>query len=147
MPVQSIKMKCLKNMTDFIDVNYLDSVGATKLIMIESSIKVQKCYTCKEPFNRERMVPPYNFIFSRKTKRLRPDGKGGQIRGRTPTPAFFCACDMACLEVEFPQVKKEDIYMGNLTFHCLTPSQKKFLKLKGYWDPIVHNRRRKSSFQ
>ena len=116
---------------DFIDVNYLDSVGATKLIMIESSIKVQKCYTCKEPFNRERMVLPYNFIFSSKTKRLRPDGKGGQIRGRTPTPAFFCTRDMACLEVEFPQVKKEDIYMGNLTFHCLTPSQKKFLKLKG----------------
>ena len=91
---------------DFIDVDYLDSVGATKLIMIESSIKVQKCYTCKEPFNRERMVPPYNFIFSRKTKRLRPDGKGGQIRGRTPTPAFFCARDMACLKVEFPRVKK-----------------------------------------
>ena len=115
--------------------------------MIKSSIKVKKCYTCKEQFNRERLVPPYNVIFSRKTKRLRPDGNGGWIRGNTPTSAFFCARDMACLEVEFPRVKKEDIYMGNLTFHCLTTSQKKFLKLKGYWDPIVHNRRLKSSFQ
>ena len=132
---------------EFIDADYLNSVGATKLITLESAIRVKSCYTCKEPFNRERMVPPYNFIFSRKTKRLRPDGNGGQIRGKTPTSAFFCARDMACLEVEFPNVKKENIYMGNLTFHCLTHSQKKFLKLKGYWDPIVHNRRLKSSFQ
>ena len=66
------------------------------------------------------MVPPYNLIFCRKIKRLRPDGKGGQIRGHLPTLAFFCTHDMACLELEFPRVKNEDIYMGNMTFNSLT---------------------------
>ena len=93
------------------------------------------------------MVPPYNLIFCQKMKRLRPDGKGGQIRGHLPMPAFFCTCDMACLELEFPRVKNEDIYMGNMTFNSLTRLHKKFLKMKGYWDSIVHNRRHKASFQ
>ena len=93
------------------------------------------------------MVQPYNLIFCHKTKRLRPDGKGGQIQASVPSPSFYCMCDMACLEMEFPQVKKEDIYMGNLTFNSLTPAHKKLLKMKGYWDSIVHNRRYKASFQ
>ena len=54
---------------------------------------------------------------------------------------------MNCLEVEFPKVKKEDIYMSNVTFGELTPVHKRFLKLKRYWDPIVRNRRRKAAFQ
>ena len=74
---------------EFIDADYLNSVGATKLITLESAIRVKSCYTCKEPFNRERMVAPYNFIFSRKTKRLRPDGNGGQIRGQNTNFSIF----------------------------------------------------------
>ena len=65
-------------------------------------------------------MPPYNLIFCWKTKRLRPDGKGGQIRGHLPTLAFFCTPDMACLQLEFPRVTNEDIYMGNMTFNSLT---------------------------
>ena len=116
------------------------------MVLKNDTIRVQKCYTCKQEFNREQMVPPYNLIFCQKMKRLRPDGKGGQIRGHLPTQAFFCARDMACLELEFPWVKNEDIYMGNMTFNSLTQSHK-FLKMKGYWDSIVHNRRCKASFQ
>ena len=134
-------------MTDFIDDEYLGSIGVTKLILLESAIRVEKCYTCKEEFDRQMMVPPYNLIFCWKRKRLRPDGKGGQIRASVPSPSFYCTHDMACLEVEFPWVKKEDIYMGNLTFNNLTHAYKKLLKMKGYWDLIVHNRRRKASFQ
>ena len=133
---------------DFIDDDYLSSIGVMKLILLESAIRVENCYTCKEEFDHQMMVPPYNLIFCRKTKRLRPDGKGGQIRASVPSPSFYCACDMACLEVEFLPVKKiEDIHMGNLTFNSLTCAHKKLLKMKGYWDSIVHNRRCKASFQ
>ena len=54
---------------------------------------------------------------------------------------------MACIELEFPKVQKKNIYMGNLTFRDLTPSHKKFLKLKGYWDAIIANRRLKAAYQ
>ena len=50
-------------------------------------------------------------------------------------------------ELEFSRVKNEDIYMGNMTFNSLTQSHKKFLKMKGNWDSIVHNRRHKASFK
>ena len=132
---------------DFIDDEFLDSIGVTKLILLESAIRVQKCYTCKEEFDQEKMVPPYNLVFCQKTKRLQPDGKGGQIQASVPAPSFYCVQDMACLEVEFPHMKKEDIYMGNMTFNSLTPAHKKLLKMKGYWDSIVHYRRHKASFQ
>ena len=93
------------------------------------------------------MVAPGNLVFSKKTRRLRPDGKGGQIKNKIATNAFFCACDMACIELEFPKVQKKHIYMGNLTFRDLTPAHKKFLKLKGYWDAIIANRRLKAAYQ
>ena len=134
-----------EDVPEFIDDDYVDSIGATKIIELNATIK--KCYSCGLYFNHEKMVPPYNLIFSRKTKRVRPDGKGGQIRAKIPTNAFFCARDMACLEMEFPRVEKKDIYMGNMAFNSLTRGHKKFLARKGYWDPIVHNRRLRASFQ
>ena len=54
---------------------------------------------------------------------------------------------MACLELEFPKIRKKMIYMGNLTFNQLTPAHKKYLKLKGYWDAIIANRRLKAAYQ
>ena len=93
------------------------------------------------------MVEPRNLIFSRKTKRWRPDGKGGQVKNRNATNAFFCCRDMACLELDFPNVRVRDIYMGNLTFQSLTASHKKYLKLKGHWDALIENRRRKAAYQ
>ena len=145
-PVRYMKKKW--NMyPDFIDAKYVDNVGATKLISLDIAVRVKKCYTCNHLFDRDCMVPPYDLIFSRKTKRLRPDGKGGNIRGPKPTPAFFCTRDMACLEFEFPSIKKKDIYMGNLTFNSLTRAHKKYLKIKGYWEPILHNRHLRASFR
>ena len=134
-----------EDVPEFIDEDYVDSVSATKIIELNATIK--KCYSCGVYFNHQKMVPPYNLIFSRKTKRMRPDGKGGQIRAKIPTNAFFCARDMACLELEFPHVEKKHIYMGNMTFNSLTRGHKKFLVRKGYWDAIVHNRRLRASFQ
>ena len=81
---------------DFIDDEHLGSIGVMKLILLESAIRVEKCYTCKEELDCQMMVPPYNLIFCRKTKRLRPDGKGGQIWASVPSPSFYCSCDMAC---------------------------------------------------
>ena len=83
------------------------------------------------------MVPPYDLIFTRKTRRLRPDGNGGQIKGHKATPAFFCTHNMACIEFEFPKVEKKDIYIGNFTFNGLNCTHKKYLKIKGYWDAIL----------
>ena len=137
----------MEHVPDFIDAEYVDNVGVTKLISLDVAVRVKKCYTCNHLFDRDRMVPPYDLIFSRKTKRLRPDGQGGHIRGPKPTPAFFCTRDMACLEFEFPSVEKKDIYMGNLTFNSLTRVHKKYLKIKGYWEPILHNRHLRASFR
>ena len=88
---------------EFIDDEFVSSVRATKLVFINNTIK--KCYGCGEVFNHKKMVEPRNLIFSRKTKRLRPDGKGGQVKNRNATNAFFCCRDMACLELEFPNVR------------------------------------------
>ena len=137
----------IEDVPDFIDAEYVDSVAATKLISLNNAVQVKKCYTCNHLFDREHMVAPYDMVFTRKTKRLRPDGKGGYTRGPKATPAFFCARDIACLEFEFPSVQKKDIYMGNLTVHSLTRSHKKWLKIKGYWEPILHNRRLRASFR
>ena len=93
------------------------------------------------------MVVPGNLVFSRKTKRFRPDGAGGQVRNKVATNAFFCARDMACLSMEFPKIRRKMIYMGNLTFNQLTPAHKKYLKSKGNWDAIIANRRLKAAYQ
>ena len=54
---------------------------------------------------------------------------------------------MACIEVEFPKVDKRDIYMSNMAFGELMQVHKRFLKLKGYWDPIIRNRWQKVAFK
>ena len=129
----------------FVDDDFVSSVRATKLVFINNTIK--RCYGCGQPFNHEEMLSPGNLVFSKKTRRMRPDGKGGQVKNKIATNAFFCARDMACMELEFPKVQKKHIYMGNLTFRNLTPAHKKFLKLKGYWDAIIANRRLKAAYQ
>ena len=129
----------------FIDEDYIRSVRATKIIRLNPTIR--KCYTCDYYFEHKKMKPPMDLVFTRKTRRMRPDGEGGEIRNKIPTNAFFCIRDMVCLELEFPEVKKEDLYMSNVAFGEMTPVHKKFLKLKGYWDPIIRNRRRKAAFQ
>ena len=129
---------------EFVDDDFVASVKATKLVFINNTIK--RCYGCGEKFNHGKMVPPRNLVFSRKTRRLRPDGKGGQVKNRIATNAFFCARDMGCIEMEFPQVPKRHIYMGNVTFKGLTPGHKKYLKMKGYWDAIIANRKLKAAY-
>ena len=47
-----------EDVPNFTDDNYLNSVGITKMVLINDTIRVQKCYTCKQEFNREQMVPP-----------------------------------------------------------------------------------------
>ena len=141
----SIHSDELEEVPQFVDDDFVGSVRATKLVFINNTIK--RCYGCGQPFQHSKMVSPRNLVFSKKTRRLRPDGKGGQIKNKIATNAFFCACDMACIELEFPKVQKKHIYMGNLTFRDLTPSHKKFLKLKGYWDAIIANRRLKAAYQ
>ena len=141
----SIHSDELEEVPQFVDDNFVGSVKATKLVFINNTIK--RCYGCGQPFQHSKMVTPGNLVFSKKTRRLRPDGKGGQIKNKIATNAFFCACDMACIEIEFPKVQKKHIYMGNLTFRDLTPAHKKFLKLKGYWDAIIANRRLKAAYQ
>ena len=66
-----------EDVPEFIDEDYVDSISATKIIELNATIK--KCYSCGLYYSHEKMVPPYNLIFSRKTKRMCPDGKGGQI--------------------------------------------------------------------
>ena len=66
-----------EDVPEFIDEDYVTSVRATKIIELNATIK--KCYSCGLYYNHEKMVPPYNLIFSWKTKRMHPDGKGGQI--------------------------------------------------------------------
>ena len=129
----------------FIDEDYIRSVRATKIIRLNPTIR--KCYTCDYYFEHDKIKPPMDLVLTRKTRRMRPDGTGGEIRNKIPTNAFFCIRDMACLEVEFPKVDKKDIYMSNVAFGQMTRVHKKFLKLKGYWDPIIENRRRKAAFQ
>ena len=55
---------------NFIDDEYLGSIGVMKLILLKSAIRVEQCYTCKKEFDCQMMVPPYNLIFCQKTKRL-----------------------------------------------------------------------------
>ena len=141
----SIHSDELEEVPQFVDDDFVGSVKATKLVFINNTIK--RCYGCGQPFQHSQMVSPRNLVFSKKTRRLRPDGKGGQIKNKIATNAFYCACDMACIELEFPKVQKKHIYMGNLTFRDLTNSHKKFLKLKGYWDAIIANRRLKAAYQ
>ena len=135
----SIQSEEQEEVPQFVDDDFVSSVRATKLVFINNTIK--RCYGCGQPFNHEQMLSPGNLVFSKKTRRMRPDGKGGQVKNKIATNAFFCARDMACMELEFPKVQKKHIYMGNLTFRNLTPAHKKFLKLKGYWDAIIANRR------
>ena len=94
----------------FVDDDFVSSVRATKLVFINNTIK--RCYGCGQPFNHEQMVAPGNLVFSKKTKRMRPDGKGGQVKNRIATNAFFCARDMACMELEFPKVQKKTYLHG-----------------------------------
>ena len=129
----------------FVDDDFVSSVRATKLVFINNTIK--RCYGCGQPFQHDKMVVPGDLVFSRKTRQFRPDGAGGQVQNKVATNAFFCARDMACLELEFPKIRKKMIYMGNLTFNQLTPVHKKYLKLKGYWDAIIANRRLKAAYQ
>ena len=141
----SIHSEEQEEVPQFVDDDFVSSVRATKLVFINNTIK--RCYGCGQPFNHEKMLSPGNLVFSKKTRRMRPDGKGGQVKNKIATNAFFCARDMACMELEFPKVRKKHIYMGNLTFSNLTPAHKKFLKLKGYWDAIIANRRLKAAYQ
>ena len=141
----SIHSEEQEEVPQFVDDNFVSSVRATKLVFINNTIK--RCYGCGQPFNHEEMLSPGNLVFSKKTRRMRPDGKGGQVKNKIATNAFFCARDMACMELEFPKVQKKHIYMGNLTFRNLTPAHKKFMKLKGYWDAIIANRRLKAAYQ
>ena len=129
----------------FVDDDFVSSVHATKLVFINNTIK--RCYGCGKPFQHDKMVVPGDLVFSRKTRRFRPDGAGRQVQNKVATNAFFCARDMACLELEFPKIRKKMIYMGNLTFNQLTPVHKKYLKLKGYWVAIIANRRLKAAYQ
>ena len=128
----------------FVDDDFVSSVHATKLVFINNTIK--RCYGCGQSFQHDEMVVPGDLVFSRKTRRFRSDGAGGQVQNKVATNAFFCAQDMACLELEFPKICKKMIYMGNLTFNRLTPVHKKYLKLKGYWDAIIANRRLKAAY-
>ena len=131
----SIHSEEQEELPQFVDDDFVSSLRATKLVFINNTIK--RCYGCGQPFNHEQMLSPGNLVFSKKTRRMRPDGKGGQVKNQIATNAFFCARDMACMELEFPKVQKKHIYMCNLTFRNLTPAHKKFLKLKGYWDAII----------
>ena len=131
----SIHSEEQEEVPQFVDDDFVSSVRATKLVFIKNTI------------NHEQMLSPGNLVFSKKTRRMRSDGKGGQVKNKIATNAFFCASDMACMELEFPKVQKKHIYMGNLTFRNLTPAHKKLLKLKGYWDAIIANRRLKAAYQ
>ena len=62
---------------------------ATKLVFINNTI--MRCYGYGQQFQHDKMVVPGNLVFSRKTKRFRPDGVGGQVRNKVATNAFFCA--------------------------------------------------------
>ena len=102
----------------FIDEDYIRSVRATKIVRLNPTIC--KCYTCDYYFEHIKIKPPMDLVFTRKTKQMQPDGQGGEIQNRVLTNAFFCICDMACIEVEFPKVDKRDIYMSNMAFGELT---------------------------
>ena len=143
--LSSIHEDEIEDVPGFIDEDYIRSVQATKIIFLNATIK--KCYGCDLYFEHKKMMAPMDLVFSKKTKRKRPDGEGGYIKGKEPTNAFFCIRDMACLQFEFPNIEKNQVYMSNEAFLKLTPVHKKFLKLKGYWEPILHNRRLKAAFQ
>ena len=90
MPV-SIHSDELEEVPQFVDDDFVGSVRATKLVFINNTIK--RCYGCGQPFQHSKMLSPRNLVFSKKTRRLCPDGKGGQIKNQIATNAFFCVRD------------------------------------------------------
>ena len=102
----------IEDVLDFIDAEYVNSVGATKLISIQNAVSVKKCYTCSHLIERDRMVPPYDLIFTRKTRRLRPDGNGGQIKGHKATPAFFAHVTWHASSLSSPKWRRKIYIWG-----------------------------------
>ena len=73
----------------FINEDYIRSVRATKIVWLNPTIR--KCYTCHYYFEHKKIKPPMDLVFTRKTKRMQPDGQGGEIQNRIPTNAFFAS--------------------------------------------------------
>ena len=76
----SIHSEEQEEVPQFVDDDFVSSVRATKLVFINNTIK--RCYGCGQPFNHEQMLSPGNLVFSKKTRRMRPDGKGGQVKNK-----------------------------------------------------------------
>ena len=53
--------------------------------------------------------------------------------------AYFCFCNMDCLQKIVPGVKCKHLYIGNYYFQSLTQEHMDLLKQYGYWDNILNN--------
>ena len=55
--------------------------------------------------------------------------------------AFFCLCNMDCLQKIVPGVEHKHLYMGNYYFQSLMQEHVGRLKQYSYWDDILNNQK------
>ena len=99
------------------------------------------CYPekCRKEWNPRFMRHPHNMLFHMKSFRRYYNKQGKLVIPKVHTNAYFCFRSLDCLQHD--GIGYCDLYMGNYYFNQLTPENVAILKQKGYWVPILDNRK------
>ena len=101
---------------------------------------VKKCYGCSKPFAAKYRNVPENLTITMMLRRTRPDGKGGWMTNSLPSPTYFHANSMFCVQRRVRYLELHHLYMNNDTFSSLTPAHRALLQRRNMWDGILANR-------
>ena len=69
------------------------------------------------------------------------NNQGKLVIPKIHTNAYFCFRSLDCLKLVHDGIDYCDLYLGNYYFNQLTPENVTILKQKGYWEPILANRK------
>ena len=98
---------------------------------------------CHYHWNAKYMdPPPHNMLFRMCCFRMGWNSKKQKFyRQKFLSNAYFCLCNMDCLQKIVPVVKRKHLYMGNYYFQSLTQEHMDLLKQYSYWDHILNKQK------
>ena len=110
-----------------------------QLVFLMSMIEI--CQGCRRRYTAKDRKKPNDFVFK---YLMYCDQYGTKERNHYRSPGYFHAYDLGCMRRydELENVKMDEIYLSNTTFHTLTCDHIKKLKKNNMWDAIIRNRQR-----
>ena len=110
-----------------------------RIVLINNTIT--KCNSCGRNFKAEDRKEPNNMVFKINAWKTRRNDRGETVATQ-PQPTYYCARDLACIQMQRKGILPEDMYCSSFYVQHLILEHVKLLKKRGYWNNILTNRRK-----